>query len=240
MKKKIFVIGDIHGMSSMLDTILLDWNPEEEQLVFLGDIIDRGPQIKESFEKVRELQASHDAWVICGNHEAMLLDFLNDPHKNWRQYERNGGMTTLCALTGKSEKELTKLTLKDLAKATINAVPDLVEWINNLPLYIEYGNWVFVHAGVNLYLSDWRQSGESRFYWIREEFHQANNHTGKKFVFGHTPLQHLNADLRNLKVWEHQGKYGIDGGAVYGGDLIGLHLDKEGAILKESRVKGKY
>ena len=40
--EEIFVIGDIHGQLDMLNALLTKWNPDYQQLVFLGDYVDRG------------------------------------------------------------------------------------------------------------------------------------------------------------------------------------------------------
>ena len=56
-KQEAFVIGDIHGMYHLLEDLLTHWCPEDQQLIFVGDLIDRGPNSKATVEKVRELQA---------------------------------------------------------------------------------------------------------------------------------------------------------------------------------------
>ena len=42
-KQEAFVIGDVHGMEHLLDELLLNWDANCEQLIFVGDLIDRGP-----------------------------------------------------------------------------------------------------------------------------------------------------------------------------------------------------
>lgn len=238
MKNKAFVIGDVHGMSTMLEELLSEWDSEEEQLILVGDYIDRGPGIKETVDLVRTLE-KQGAWLLRGNHEAMLYDFLTNPLEFWPRYERNSGMTTLCALTGKSETFLMKLDPIELARYVNASQPWIAPWISNLPVYKEYGKWVIVHAGVDLTKNDWRKTEEFDFYWIRDAFHEGDNHTGKQFIFGHTPLAYLNELNNDLTIWQHQGKYGIDGGAVYGGDLIGLHIELDGKVRGEARITSK-
>ena len=48
MKKKYFIIGDIHGEADMMEEMLQNWDEETQQLVFMGDLIDRGPDNKRS------------------------------------------------------------------------------------------------------------------------------------------------------------------------------------------------
>ncbi|MBF6626785.1 serine/threonine protein phosphatase [Aerococcaceae bacterium zg-BR9] len=239
MKERAFVIGDVHGMADMLKQLLKEWDREHEQLIFVGDLVDRGPKIKETLQIAIDLQNNHDAKIIRGNHEAMLLEFLTDAEKYWPRYQRNSGITTLSELTGDTPEALSSLSLDDLVAYVKERQPWLESWIQSLPHYIEYGDWVIVHAGVDLAIDDWKASEPTRFYWIRDEFHQTANNTGKKFLFGHTPLPYLNGDFSNLTIWQQQDKVGIDAGAVYGGDLVGLHIHRDGRIFGESRVNGK-
>src|SRR5713226_6588956 len=86
---KTFVIGDIHGRCAQLLT-LLDMLPRDEsadKLVFLGDLIDRGPDVPGSVEYVLNLCREDPEKVIClrGNHEQMLLDFLDEASMIWME-----------------------------------------------------------------------------------------------------------------------------------------------------------
>lgn len=236
MKERAFVIGDIHGEYQMLKQLLTYWSPEEEELIFVGDLIDRGPQIFKTLELVWSLQKEYDAKVIRGNHEALFLDFLQHPNQAWDLYQRNGGATTLASLNHLALNEINDYPLDELVNLTTENYPYLMAWLENLPLYLEYGEWIIVHAGVDLQLTNWQQSKPSDFYWIRDPFHLGDNRTGKKIIFGHTPVKFLNATPGDLSTWHHQGKFGIDGGAVYGGDLIGIHITQSGELLKEDHV----
>ena len=67
--------------------------------------------------------------------------------------------------------------------------------------------------------------------WIRKPFHEAENHTGKWIVFGHTPVYGLlNEPVGTENLWISDQKMGVDGGAVYGGVLHGLLLDDQGIV----------
>ena len=71
-------------------------------------------------------------------------------------------------------------------------------------------------------MDDWHDTEPKDFYWIREPFHKGVNNTGKTIIFGHTPLRGLNEDGDFMKLWQQDGKIGIDGGAVFGGALHGI------------------
>lgn len=92
--QKIFTIGDIHGNLSHLENlwelIKVDFNPDTDIVVFLGDLTDRGPQGPQVIEFVLKLKQTYhkSIWVIEGNHEWMLKAYLsqNNPHWLIRQF----------------------------------------------------------------------------------------------------------------------------------------------------------
>lgn len=236
MKEQAFVIGDVHGMYDMLEALLKHWNPDEEELIFVGDLIDRGPKIREVLECVWSLQKQFGAQVIMGNHEAILLDFLRHPYQGWGLYQINGGATTLASLNYLDVEQIADYSLTELVTLTKQLYPELLRWLETRPLYLEYGEWIIAHAGVDLQIPDWHQTKPEDFYWIRDPFHFSDNQTGKKIIFGHTPVARLNPMPGDLSIWHHQNKFGIDGGAVNGGDLIGLHITIQGDIIREDRI----
>src|SRR5437867_13033695 len=86
---KTFVVGDIHGRCAQLLN-LLDLLPRDEStdtLVFLGDLIDRGPDVPGCVGHVLSLCERNLENVIClrGNHEQMLLDFLDVANMIWME-----------------------------------------------------------------------------------------------------------------------------------------------------------
>ena len=84
---KTFVVGDIHGRCAQLHG-LLELLPRDEsvdKLIFLGDLIDRGPDVPGCVAHVIDLCQRNPERVIClrGNHEQMLLDFLDGADTIW-------------------------------------------------------------------------------------------------------------------------------------------------------------
>ncbi|MBC7104770.1 MAG: serine/threonine protein phosphatase, partial [Firmicutes bacterium] len=171
MAGRILVMADIHGYHEALVRLLrqADYRPGVDLLVLLGDYIDRGPQGVEVVATVRELVAA-GAVALKGNHEQMLLDYLTGDLEE-SVYLWNGGAPTLAGyrLAGR------EVLLSDLS------------WMEGLPLYYEYGPYVFVHAG----LRPGRALAEQSPYdllWIREEFYTfPTGLADRTVVFGHTP-----------------------------------------------------
>lgn len=227
-KDKVFVVGDVHGQISMLDKLLMSWKPDEERLLFIGDLADRGENSKAVLERVYELMKNDEAIVIKGNHDEMLENFLEHPSEYFSLYYMNGGESTIHSLLG---RKTSRENMTEQASEIKEKYPWLLPMLKSLPLYYEWGDYLFVHAGVDLSLSDWRDSKAQDFIWIREGFHNLPNRSNKKIVFGHTVTATLHPQLSNYDIWESgDGLYGIDGGAVYGGKLHGLVLSESEKI----------
>ena len=97
--KRIYAIGDIHGCREELDDLLTiiaeEESGAERQLIFLGDYVDRGPDSHGVLERLIELKRSEpDAVFLKGNHEAIMLDFLDDPDESYHWLDW-GGQETL-------------------------------------------------------------------------------------------------------------------------------------------------
>lgn len=113
----------------------------------------------------------------------------------------------------------------ELAKRFKEEQAGVIKELKTMHLYWEESAFIFAHAGINLDKEEWKETRPSDFMWIRNQFHTGINETGKTIIFGHTPTRTLREDGRD-DVWISRDgtKIGIDGGAVFGGSLIGLHL----------------
>lgn len=136
---RTIVVGDIHGCYDELMELLekIGWNPsssEPDVLVLAGDLVDRGPKSLEVVRWARESHAKHGNLVRCvvGNHDERYPRYA----KNLERKHRNPSYVVNMRLD-KSKKDLfSTLTKEDLS------------YLQNLPSYIQFGNWVVVHAGL--------------------------------------------------------------------------------------------
>ncbi len=141
-------IGDVHGQLDALDQIL----PQcEGQLVFMGDLIDRGPDSRGVVRRVRELCEEGRASCILGNHEFALVSSLGlpelgvppKPHFFSAWCQIYGGFNTLISY----EVENTDI---DEVRSLFR---DDLEWMYSLPWYFESEvdgrKYLAVHAGLN-------------------------------------------------------------------------------------------
>ncbi|MCX7770239.1 MAG: serine/threonine protein phosphatase [Proteobacteria bacterium] len=201
----LFAIGDIHGcydkLKKLFEIIPLKKNDE---IIFLGDYIDRGPDSKKVIDFILELKSIRGDKVIClkGNHEKMFLDFLKG--ENIDVFFANGGQETIKSYSVSGHFHLPS---------------EHLDFFNSLKLYYETKDYLFVHAGIapNKALS---AQDEEDLLWIRSEFIYSDIKIGKKVIFGHTPS-------RNYLPYFDKDKIGIDTGAVYGGFLTAIKLPEE-------------
>jgi serine/threonine protein phosphatase 1 len=145
---------------------------------------------------------------------------------------RNGGTETLESFYGEDIRE--KRDDYDIVQDFKKDYPELLEFIKNLPAYYEWGNFIFVHAGIDLTLGqNWKETRDPEIYrWTRGDFIEGKNKTGKKIVFGHTPTFMIKRGLfekKSSEIWTAKdNKIGIDGGGVYGGQFHGVIFNQDG------------
>jgi serine/threonine protein phosphatase 1 len=163
------VIGDVHGHYKGLMTLLEAIAPtSDDQVYFLGDLIDRGPQSSQVVDFVKK--SSYPC--LMGNHEQMLLNILAGEGVSSSALQAwlyGGGQATVA-----SYKEST--------------IPqDHLDWFKTLPKYLDLGDIWLVHAGVDPSLPLAEQTAE-QFCWVREEFHSSSKpyFPDKLIITGHT------------------------------------------------------
>jgi serine/threonine protein phosphatase 1 len=170
---RLLAIGDIHGCLDLLQRLIEQVAPTpEDQMVFLGDYIDRGPHSPEVIDFLLILSEKLPNIIFLkGNHEAMLLDYLDG--RNQTLYLGNGGTATLAQYRHHGGMYLPR---------------EHLDFLHNLRLYHETEQFIFVHAGLRPGLPPARQQAQD-LLWIREEFLEADYDWGKTVVFGHTPVR---------------------------------------------------
>ena len=110
-EKTFYAIGDIHGCDTLLTELLRRLESQKEAgspVIFLGDYVDRGPDSAAVLSRLHKLSREASYPVIClmGNHEKMLLEFIDDPVGEGLRWLRHGGIETLesYGLTGVTVK----------------------------------------------------------------------------------------------------------------------------------------
>lgn len=225
---RTFVVGDIHGRCAQLHT-LLEMVPRDEAsdtLVFLGDLIDRGPDIPGCVEHVVDLCRKDPGRVIClrGNHEQMLLDFLDDLNLIWIEQATGSDRTfvqyTQTLLAIRSEADF--VCARDLLAEKIPA--EQIEFFRQLPSYHEDDFALYVHAGLENGKHP-RESSADALMWTRNmDFFKS--YRGKPCVFGHTPTAFLPllGRLGRHGIYVFRSAIGIDTGYNQNSPLSCLSL----------------
>ncbi len=199
-KERLFIIGDVHGCLHALDSLIneIEWRPERDELIFLGDYIDRGENSSGVIDYLIRLSSlSPNVRCLMGNHEDLFLDYLYGGDIN--TYLFNGGGATL-----KSYRVNGKVTVPR----------EHISFLKSLQLYIELDDYYVVHAGFRPGVEIAKQSLRD-LLWIREPFLYSDYDFGKPIIFGHTPFSvPLVTD----------NKIGLDTGAVFGNRLTCIEL----------------
>ncbi|MDR1567269.1 MAG: serine/threonine protein phosphatase [Streptococcaceae bacterium] len=229
---KYFAVSDIHGKITAFNEVL-KVRPDDAQLVLLGDYVDRGEDSKAVLQTVKHLVEIQDAVALKGNHEQLFLQFLYFPNKHYMIYYANGGKETIESFLYYGV--LDELAPSEVASKILAENAELIDFMLHLPLFFETKHHLFVHAGIDLTKDDWHDTAIHQFTWIREEFHNTYNQTGKTIVFGHTPTAYLHGDAKNHELWIKDNKIGIDGGIVFGGVLHGVLID--GTKIIDTKIR---
>lgn len=215
----IYAVGDLHGhdtqLSRALDLIARDGG-DDARIVFLGDLVDRGPNSRTVVDRLMTGIAEGRNWqVIKGNHDRMFTRFVRDGRVDdscissgllWIN-PRLGGTKTLESYDVVSVEER---DIADVWKDACGKVPgDHIRFLENLPLWHQHGPLLFVHAGIAPGIPLDEQD-EDDLIWIRKPFIEFAGPHPFLVVHGHTALEHP----------EHAGnRINLDGGGGYGREI---------------------
>lgn len=162
-------LSDIHGdidSLDLLDTFIKDYPADKYNLVFGGDYIDGDPGGFKCLYFVKNMQDTRDnTYVLKGNHEQMLINYLQMPDEfNKRQYYMNGGKHTLRAALG------TGASAEVMASAIRGTFPELVKWVYKLPTAVYDDHKLCVHAGIDWGAEPWFNTDDTQAIWTRDAY----------------------------------------------------------------------
>lgn len=223
LMERILAISDIHGCYNHLVKLLLkvDYNPDKDQLILLGDYVDRGTRNLATLNFVKDLVEKYGAIALRGNHDQMLLDWLESPSEHSFTYFMNGGLDTIKEFVVNPNDIACLDTYIDWSVQIKEKYKDIIEFLNSLPYYYETDKYIFVHAGINPFLKDWRNTTKDEFIWIRDEFLDNDHNSEKTVIHGHTPTKYLHD---SADICFGNKKIGIDGACAYGYQLNCLEI----------------
>ena len=222
---RVYAIGDIHGRKDLLKNLIAQIDedsaargPASTHIIFLGDLIDRGPDSAGVIEKAIKLKKKrgHNVRFLKGNHEEVFLKACRENNKKvTRFFIRIGGEETILSYPI-SKKEYRELDLEELSERLPNLVPqEHLKFVDSFEDQIIIGDYLFVHAGIRPDVA-LPQQEPSDLRWIREEFLDHRDDFEKVVVYGHT----IYKDVK-----EKRCRIGIDTGAYDSGKLTALALE---------------
>ncbi len=202
-----YAIGDIHGRFDLLIRLLDKLDPAHP-VFCVGDYVDRG---EASAEVLRHLEMRPNIKCLMGNHEDMLLGFLDDPKHDGSRWLRNGGLQTLASFGVSGITDTTKGDdLKRARDALETAMgQDLIFWLRGLPLWHQSGNVFICHAGAAPQASLEDQQ-DRHLLWGHPDFAKIARSDGNWVLHGHTIVD--SASAKNTRI-------SIDTGAFATGRL---------------------
>lgn len=229
MSKEIVIISDVHGCIDELDSLLkiISYKKSKMRLIFVGDLVDRGPDSIEVLHRVKELGVE----CILGNHE--------DKHVRWRKHEK------IRKLTGKPNP-MDKLSRNKL-EVNDKLTDDDVDWLCSLPIFVDLGNNLYiVHGGCvpGIPFSEQRISNLLRARYINEvgkpvsltpnKLQPPNTEYWAKLwdgpesiIYGHNVNSESGPriDIHGLTIC-----FGIDTGCCFGGNLTAMIIRSDKVI----------
>lgn len=243
---RLICIGDIHGCLEELKELLLlaNYNPKEgDRLIFVGDLIDRGPYSPEVVKYVRLLGAE----CVQGNHDEKLIRYHGHELKKNESLEREDKKPYKNPMRINSEK---KKTYDALSKEDI-------EWLSALPniIYIPELNTAVLHGGVMPGRNPLYQPGNvyrhCRYVFNEsKELAYLDTFTFKKpqgtslwselydgsinIVFGHNVESIEEPVIRKNNLGAQT--FSIDTGCCFGGRLTALVVDNTGVNLENKNI----
>ena len=226
-----FVISDIHShydsMITALNKAMYDSTNNNHHLLVLGDLFDRGKQANEVLNYLHTLHQEKKVTIILGNHDTFLLDFLRENYTRTAfNVERNGFGKTLMQLAG---VETIPIELKDIHNRITKRYPYLEEWIESFPLYLEKGDYIFVHGGIDGRLQDWKKMTSFRdFVWNRE--YELEPVPGKTVVAGHHRVATIRKSSNDYRLLFSQSPELFDIMYLEGKILIDRFVEKSNEI----------
>jgi len=174
---RIIAIGDLHGCFDLLKKLVeevIHFDPYTDQLVFLGDFLDRNEKVKEVVAYLSELKHQYPEQIVLlmGNHEDICYAYLTQK-ENDSFYSRfygnlwmeNGGQSTIKSFGG----------LKPARKI-------LIPFIESLDVYFETDSHIFVHGGIPRG-KDLKTATKQELLWNRSLSYEGR----KTLIIGHTP-----------------------------------------------------
>lgn len=217
-----YAIGDVHGEIGKLDQLLdhirrdAEFSGVSHQVVFLGDLVDRGSDSRAVVDRAMQLYARGEAIAVKGNHEELMLNaYYNRESVGIYWWAENGGDETIASYM--------------LANGACDDFRDAIDkthiaWMQALPAMIrdEDRGLVFVHGGIDpktfpLCSDEIRMWTRSHKFFRTRTWPDRDELRDLLVVHGHTPTHDFEPENEPRRI-------NVDTGACFGGPLTAAVL----------------
>lgn len=241
----VFAVGDVHGCGDQLDALLASIGDiarplaQPTRLIFLGDLIDRGPRNLDVLRMWAAPAAARGVGRVervMGNHEQILLLAMGQgPHAEkattaWLT-DKTGGKAVLAEMVRAAATDDSRPSAS-LFQAALGG--DVWRHFTAMASHVAIGNTVFVHGGLDPQVpaatclaQPWESFTQARWAWVHGEFLQwKDGFGGKLVVHGHTPPR-LHRELTgeddpHLFAYD---RLGLDGGTTGTGIVTAAQIE---------------
>ena len=220
---RAYVIGDVHGCLDLLDALLARIEAEvgehprrKTSIIFLGDLIDRGPSSAQVIERLRTYSLPGvSTHFVMGNHEEVMLKVISGDSEVLSSWLQFGGAETLRSY-GLEPRRIRSMAGADAVAHIRKAVPaNHVRFLESFADSVAFGGYLFVHAGIRPGV-DLAEQSDTDLRWIRDVFLQDETDHGFVVVHGHTISNGVEVTSNRI---------GIDTGAYRTGTLTALAIE---------------
>lgn len=212
----LFVVGDLHGRSDLLD-LMLDRVPEDALPIFVGDYVDRGPDSKGVLTRLQQID--RPAVFLKGNHEEMMLTFLADPVAGERWLMHGGAETAESFGVTRASRDGDPQSLAAIATELRAAIGQAtLTFLQGLALSHQSGNVFVSHAGAEPALPLDAQP-EQALIWGAPSARKKPRRDGAWVVHGHY------ASSSTIE----EGRVNTDSGAYFSDRLTAAHV-RDGSV----------
>lgn len=225
LERRLYIVGDVHGRVDLLRRLLrmivddAAESPLTFALIFVGDYVDRGDESRAVLDTLLALPTTlaplgADVVFLKGNHEAFLLDFLDDDTRNesWLDF---GGLQTLASYGVGLDRVDGDAGVARAARDLRAALGDHLAFLESLPLFWREGAVYVCHAAVDPDAPLDAQDPRT-LLWGDERFLRDGGPNGVVVVHGHTIFDAVDFGRNRI---------GVDTGAYASGALSALRID---------------